>query len=91
MSITKSIYVNNKKYIRSRGIQIKKERSERFVLFSAGGGTRTRTISLPSDFESDTSANSITPAKIELHTVLYHKNEKNQYLMQKYIIKLFVF
>ena len=28
----------------------------------AGGGGRTRTVSLPPDFESGTSANSITPA-----------------------------
>ncbi len=28
----------------------------------AGGGGRTRTVSLPTDFESVTSANSITPA-----------------------------
>ena len=31
-------------------------------LFGAGGGTRTRTMSPPTDFESVTSANSITPA-----------------------------
>ena len=30
--------------------------------FGAGGGTRTRTMSPPTDFESVTSANSITPA-----------------------------
>ena len=34
----------------------------------AGGGGRTRTVSLPTDFESVTSANSITPA----HGLLYH-------------------
>ncbi len=34
------------------------------VLFTgAGGRTRTGTVSLPVDFESTTSANSITPAK----------------------------
>ncbi len=32
------------------------------LLFGAGGGGRTRTVSLPPDFESGTSANSITPA-----------------------------
>ena len=31
-------------------------------LFGAGGGTRTHTVSLPTDFESVTSTNSITPA-----------------------------
>ena len=30
--------------------------------FGAGGGGRTRTVLLPTDFESVTSANSITPA-----------------------------
>ena len=32
------------------------------IKFGAGGGGRTRTVSLPPDFESGTSANSITPA-----------------------------
>ena len=32
------------------------------VSFGAGGRTRTGTVSLPTDFESVTSANSITPA-----------------------------
>ena len=30
--------------------------------YGAGGGTRTHTVSLPTDFESVTSANSITSA-----------------------------
>ena len=33
--------------------------------YGAGGGTRTHTVSLPTDFESVTSANSITPAITE--------------------------
>ena len=36
----------------------------------AGGGGRTRTVSLPTDFESVTSANSITPAAL----LLYHRS-----------------
>ncbi len=36
----------------------------RSSLFGAGGGGRTRTVLLPTDFESVTSANSITPAYI---------------------------
>ena len=40
----------------------------------AGGGTRTHTVSLPTDFESVTSANSITPANISL--LLYTKRNK---------------
>ncbi len=43
-----------------------KKRSERTICSplrrGAGGGGRTRTVSLPPDFESGTSANSITPA-----------------------------
>ena len=35
----------------------------------AGGGGRTRTVSPPLDFESSTSANSITPAYILFRTV----------------------
>ena len=35
---------------------------KRVAFFGAGGGGRTRTVSLPLDFESSTSANSITPA-----------------------------
>ena len=34
--------------------------------YGAGGRTRTGTVSLPVDFESTTSANSITPAHIAL-------------------------
>ena len=36
------------------------------MLSGAGGGTRTHTVSLPTDFESVTSANSITPADLIL-------------------------
>ena len=32
--------------------------------YGAGGGTRTHTVLLPTDFESVTSANSITPANM---------------------------
>ena len=39
----------------------------------AGGRTRTGTVSLPVDFESTTSANSITPAQ---HYVLYNNLKK---------------
>ena len=42
-----------------------------FVLFlyGAGGRTRTGTVSLPTDFESVTSTNSITPAKKDLFII----------------------
>ena len=46
-------YRNNKKYL---------SLCERYFLFGAGGGGRTRTLSPGLDFESSTSANSITPA-----------------------------
>ena len=41
----------------------------------AGGGGRTRTVSLPTDFESVTSANSITPAHLLpfYYTLIYLK------------------
>ena len=35
----------------------------RLYLIGAGDRSRTGTVSLPQDFESSTSANSITPAK----------------------------
>ena len=38
----------------------------------AGGRGRTDTVSLPPDFESGTSANSITPANYQ-RIILYHK------------------
>ena len=37
----------------------------------AGGGGRTRTVSLPPDFESGTSANSITPANRDAREIIY--------------------
>ena len=40
----------------------KKQPAKAGCFFGAGGGGRTRTVSLPLDFESSTSANSITPA-----------------------------
>ena len=58
--------------------QTQKERHDfhRVFLFGAGSGGRTRTVSLPLDFESSTSANSIIPAIIyavfTAQDVLYH-------------------
>ena len=46
---------------------------DRIFCFDAGGRGRTDTVLLPRDFESRTSANSITPANIKLTFVLYHK------------------
>ena len=40
--------------------------------FGAGGGGRTRTVSLPLDFESSTSANSITPACVPPYRATQH-------------------
>ena len=39
--------------------------AKKYIPFGAGGGGRTRTVLLPPDFESGTSANSITPAYIQ--------------------------
>ena len=41
----------------------------------AGDRTRTGTVSLPADFESATSANSITPACKCYYTILLQKNQ----------------
>lgn len=44
--------------------------------FGAGDRGRTGTVSLPLDFESSTSANSITPANLPTNSItdiLYHK------------------
>ena len=45
-------------------------------LFGAGSGGRTRTVSLPLDFESSTSANSITPASLLI--ISHYKNKINR-------------
>ena len=46
-----------------------------YVISGAAGRGRTDTVSLPLDFESSTSANSIIPALLYL---LYTKMKKNQ-------------
>ena len=46
------------------------------LIYGAGGGGRTRTVSLPRDFESRTSANSITPATVGI--IL----QRNKYLQE---------
>ena len=43
--------------------------------YGAGGGTRTHTVSLPTDFESVTSTNSITPAFSDF--ILYRMGFQN--------------
>ena len=55
------------------------------LFFGAGSRGRTDTVLLPSDFESDASANSTIPAySCVKHGVNYSTTkEKNQYLMQK--------
>ena len=50
----------------------------------AGGRTRTGTVSLPVDFESTTSANSITPAKEQL--LLYNIRSKKSRDIWKFIL-----
>ena len=52
----------------------KTERRLPLCFFGAGDRGRTDTVSLPLDFESSTSANSITPAYSIEQTILYHKS-----------------
>ena len=50
-------------------------KSDRFFCLGTGGRGRTGTVSLPLDFESSTSANSITPAQLtsDFDKILYHR------------------
>ena len=52
-------------------------RGSGFLLFGAGGGGRTRTLLPGLDFESSTSANSITPASVVIIT-LFSKEVKRK-------------
>ena len=54
------------------------EKSKCSFQLGAGGRTRTGTVSLPMDFESITSANSITPASVEERSYYTLSEEKNQ-------------
>ena len=59
--------------------------------FGADGGGRTHTVSLPRDFESRTSANSITSAII--HTIILQITLKINTFLKKYynhLIYLFI-
>ena len=61
-----------------RGFYIQKEMPDLLleIGLGAGGRGRTDTVSLPLDFESSTSANSITPANIQLQRqILYHTTD----------------
>ena len=50
-------------------------------LTGAGGRTRTGTVSLPVDFESTTSANSITPANVT-YAIIQYGFDKIKYFLQ---------
>ena len=56
---------------------LKKEKSRAFKLcFGAGSRGRTDTVLLPSDFESDASANSTIPAKsVGYYNIYLRKNQ----------------
>ncbi len=59
-------------------------------MFGAGGGTRTHTPLLTTDFESVSSANSDTPASNKIYyTIAYRKNQEKFYLFIKILGKLF--
>ena len=49
-------------------------KSYKNILYGAGGGTRTHTMSPSTDFESVTSANSITPAATG--SIIHYKKAK---------------
>ncbi len=59
------------------------------VLFGAGDRGRTDTVSLPLDFESSTSANSITPAYNGI--IITHSVGKSQELFEKNLKYYFSF
>ena len=61
---------------------------KRGFLHGAGSGGRTRTVSLPPDFESGASANSTTPAK--LRYILYNTFFKNAIFIFTYVDEKFV-
>ncbi len=52
-------------------------------LFGAGSGGRTRTVSLPLDFESSTSANSIIPANASIIAYPEGENQVFFHILQK--------
>ena len=62
-----------------------KAKSYDLAFYGAGGGGRTRTVSLPLDFESSTSANSITPALLGHYSILF---SRNQGVLQKNLLKI---
>ena len=57
---------------------------ESAFLFGAGSRGRTDTVSLPLDFESSTSANSIIPANKMYYTI---SKQKNQVLFRFFLKK----
>ena len=67
---------------------IKKALAYASAFFGAGGGGRTRMVSLPPDFESGASANSTTPAK--LRYILYNTFFKNAIFIFTYVDEKFV-
>ena len=69
--LSKSIVIEGRvcpsriKLPRRRRVPKKRDTRRASLFFGAGGGTRTHTMSPPTDFESVTSTNSITPAITE--------------------------
>ena len=55
----------------------------KILSFGAEGRTRTGTVSLPVDFESTTSANSITPASVKSRYYYNAYPQKNQAFLLK--------
>ena len=50
----------------------------KLVLFGAAGRSRTDTVSLPSDFESDASANSTTAASLNDFIIIANEIKKSK-------------
>ena len=70
-----------------------KKRTSRFLstlrfLFGAAGRSRTGTVSLPADFESATSANSITAANV---TMILYNNQNKKSSLFLFFSKYFLF
>ena len=77
---------------RSELIIYKKRKNRTFkvrFLFGAGDRGRTDTVSLPLDFESSTSANSITPAFNKWYCIIFLiKNQVFFYIFLKIIVNI---
>ena len=79
-------------FMRRRRASFKKRafclQDKRLFFCGAGGGGRTRMVSLPPDFESGASANSTTPAKLRF--ILYNTFYKKSRIIFTYLNEKFI-